>query len=134
MANAKEIFGSLFMMFGIMITIGATLSMMFFSYMMGGPYLTQIFISFAVLLIGLSVLIIGIILNRLSIKSVEVEASRTYKSTTRMIGIYLTIYGALITPPGILLWTASIKNYLIMVMGIVILVIGIVLLIVGKKR
>ncbi len=129
MANIKEVLGSLFKMCGIMITIGATISMMFFDYFFGGPYWTQIYISFTLALIGLILLIVGIILYRLSRKSVEVETSRAYKSTAKKIGIYLTIYGALITLPGVLLW-----NYLIMAMGIVILVIGIVLLIVGKKK
>jgi peptidoglycan/LPS O-acetylase OafA/YrhL len=127
MANVKEIFGSLLMMFRILVSIGAKIGMMFF-YFFFGPHWTQIFISFTVLLISLSVLVGGIVLCRLSKKSEE-KASRSYKKTSRMIGIYFTIYGALITPLGILL-----NAFLIMITGIVILIIGIVLLLVRRKR
>jgi hypothetical protein len=77
MVNVKEILGSLFMMFGIIITIGATFSVMFFYYFFG-PHWEQVLISLTVLLISLGVLVVGIILYQLSKKSEEVIKLASY--------------------------------------------------------
>jgi hypothetical protein len=125
MANVKEILGSLLMMFGIIITIIASICVAFF-YFFFGPHWTQIFISLIVLLAGVGLLVVGIILFRRSKKLIKTDASKSETSAMTLIGIFLMVFGPLTLAFG--LWVTA---HLIFVIGIVVLVIGIVLLILG---